>query len=138
VYDSHTTGAEADLHQATELARQMVTRWGMSARLGPVTLAPRDGSYAGASEPFGFGGSPPYSEATAEAVDAEVQRLLEEGADEALRLLRAHRRQLDALAAALLERETLDEAGIRQATGLAATPPGAKLPLPIAAFTGQP
>jgi hypothetical protein len=68
-------------------------------------LAPRDGSGAGASEPFGFGGSQPYSEATAAAVDAEVRRLvLEEGADDALRLLRAQRRQLAALAAALLDK----------------------------------
>jgi cell division protease FtsH len=138
VSDSHTTGAEADLHQATDLARQMVTRWGMSARLGPVTLAPRDGRYASTSEPFGFGSSKPYSEATAEAVDAEVQRLLEEGASDAMRLLRAHRRQRDALAAALLDKETLDEAGIRQATGLAPTPPVATMPLPIAALVGQP
>ncbi len=47
VYDSHTTGAEDDMQQATDLARQMVTRWGMSSRLGPVTLAPGDGGVAG-------------------------------------------------------------------------------------------
>ncbi len=91
-----------------------------------------------AAEPFGFGGSKPYSEATAEAVDAEVQRLLEESASEASRLLGAHRRQLDALAAALLDKETLDEAGIRQATGLALVPSDGKVPIPIAAFRGQP
>ncbi len=138
IYDSHTTGAEADMQQATDLARQMVTRWGMSSRLGPVTLAPGAGMVAGAAEPFGFGGSKPYSEATAEAVDAEVQRLLEESASEASRLLGAHRRQLEALAAALLDKETLDEAGIRQATGLALVPSDGKVTIPIAAFTSQP
>jgi cell division protease FtsH len=71
---------------------------------------------------FGFGSGKPYGDATADAIDAEVQRLLEESAAEASRLLDLHRRELDALAAALLEQETLDEAGIRLATGLAARP----------------
>src|SRR5579864_805523 len=118
VFATRTTGAENDMQQATDLARQMVTRWGMSARLGPVSLSPRDGTYPGAGDGFGFGSGKPYSEATAEAIDAEVRRLLEEAAVEAGRLLRAHRRELDALAAALLEHETLDEPAIRRATGL--------------------
>src|SRR5204863_6873871 len=81
VFDSHTTGAENDMQQATELARQMVTRWGMSARLGPVTLAPREGTSGGGMDGFGLAGKP-YGSATADAIDAEVQRILEEGADE--------------------------------------------------------
>jgi cell division protease FtsH len=71
VFGTHTTGAENDMQQATELARQMVTRWGMSERLGPVTLAPRDGTSGGGPDGFGFGGKP-YGSATADAVDAEV------------------------------------------------------------------
>jgi cell division protease FtsH len=122
VFDTRTTGAENDMQQATDLARQMVTRWGMSARLGPVTLAPRDGTSTGGLESLGFGGAKPYGAATADAIDAEVQRLLEEAASEASQLLRAHRRELDALAAALLEHETLDEPGIRRATGLLVIP----------------
>jgi cell division protease FtsH len=122
VFETHTTGAENDMQQATDLARQMVTRWGMSARLGPVTLAPRDGAGTGSLESFAFGGAKPYGAATADAIDAEVQRLLEEAASEASRILRAHRRELDALAAALLEHETLDEPGIRRATGLLVIP----------------
>jgi cell division protease FtsH len=122
VFDTHTTGAENDMQQATDLARQMVTRWGMSARLGPVTLASRDGGSSGNLETFGFGGSKPYGAATADAIDAEVQRLLEDAAGEANRLLRAHRPQLDALAAALLEQETMDEPAIRLATGLLVIP----------------
>jgi cell division protease FtsH len=90
----------------------------MSAKLGPVTLAPRDGSSSGGMESFGFGGGKPYGAATGDAIDAEVQRLLEEAASEASRLLRTHRRELDALATALLDQETMDESGIRQATGL--------------------
>jgi cell division protease FtsH len=128
VFGQHTTGAENDMQQATELARQMVTRWGMSERLGPVTLAPRDGTSGGGAESFGFGGKP-YGSATADAIDAEVLRLLEEGASEATRLLQAHRRELDQLAAALLEHETLDEPGIRRATGLLIIPRPAPVPL---------
>jgi cell division protease FtsH len=122
VFDAHTTGAENDMQQATEIARQMVTRWGMSARLGPVTLAPREGTSSGSLETFGFGGGKPYGTATADAIDAEVQRLLEEAASEATGLLQTHRRELDALAAALLEHETLDEPAIRRATGLLVIP----------------
>src|SRR5207245_8340348 len=118
VYGGRTPGAENDMQQATDLARQMVTRWGMSARLGPVTLAPREGTSAGSLESFGFGSGKPYGSATADAIDAEVQRLLEEAAGEASRLLQMHRRELDGLAAALLEHEILDEPAIRRATGV--------------------
>src|SRR5258708_7757990 len=98
VFGTRTTGAENDMQQATDLARQMVNRWGMSSRLGPVSLAPRDGSYSGAADSFGFGGGKPYSEATAEAIDAEVRRLLEEAEGEAGRFLPPHRSELYALA----------------------------------------
>src|SRR4030081_2877289 len=56
VFEAHTTGAENDMQQATDLARQMVTRWGMSERLGPVTFAPREDPFL-ARESFGFGSS---------------------------------------------------------------------------------
>jgi len=118
VFDAHTTGAENDMQQATDLARQMVTRWGMSERLGPVSLAPREGASAGMLEAFGPGSGRPYGAAVADAIDMEVQRLLEDAASEAARLLQTHRRELDGLAAALLEHETLDEPAIRRATGL--------------------
>jgi cell division protease FtsH len=141
VFSTRTTGAENDMQQATELARQMVTRWGMSRRLGPVSLAPRDGGPSG-MDGYAFGGGKPYSEATAEAIDAEVRRLLEEAETEAGQLLRAHRRELDVLAATLLEHETLDEAAIRAATGLVRPTPVEVtdvVPLRAAvAFTGTP
>ncbi len=134
VFETHTTGAENDMQQATDLARQMVTRWGMSPRLGPVTLAPRDASPSGGLE--SLGGGKPYGATTADAIDAEVQRLLEEAAGEASRVLRAHRRELDALAAALLVQETLDEPAIRRATGLLVIPRTAPVPFSAAAVTG--
>ncbi|HEX4883362.1 MAG TPA: ATP-dependent zinc metalloprotease FtsH [Casimicrobiaceae bacterium] len=131
VYGTKTTGAENDIEQATSLARMMVTRWGMSERVGMVQLAPRDNPYLGGQS--GFVGPKPFSERTAELVDAEVQRIIGESHDAAKRLLNEHRRALDALAQALLARETLDEQEILEVTGL---PPAPPLDTAIAAATG--
>jgi cell division protease FtsH len=120
VYGTKTTGAESDIEQATGLARRMVTRWGMSERLGLVQLAPRDNPYL--SGPNGYAGAKQFSEETAEAIDAEVRRIIGESHDEAKRLLSAHREQLDALVAALVARETLNEQEILEATGLPPAP----------------
>jgi cell division protease FtsH len=122
VWGTRTTGAENDIEQATGLARRMVTRWGMSDRLGLVQLAPRDNPYLSAPT-GGYVGAKPFSEVTAEAIDAEVRRIIEESHDEARRLLNAHRKQLDALAAALVARETLGEQEILEVTGLPPAPP---------------
>src|SRR5439155_14203804 len=73
VYGTRTTGAENDMQHATSLARHMVTRWGMSDKPGPVTLAPRDDSFLAGAEPLVYGSQRPYSEATARLIDAEVQ-----------------------------------------------------------------
>jgi len=121
VYGTRTTGAENDIEQATALARRMVTRWGMSDRVGLVQLAPRENPYLGGAG--GYAGEKPFSEATAEAVDAEVLKIIGESHDEARRLLTAHRKQLDLLAQALLSRETLNEQEILQVTGLPPAPP---------------
>jgi cell division protease FtsH len=129
-----TTGSENDMQQATNLARQMVTRWGMSEKLGPVTLSPRTGSFTGNDEVSPFS-QRPYSEGTAQLVDAEVQRILEECYGESVRVLRENRHRLDALAARLLEKETLDEEEIKQVTGLTPMPAPDGLPLPQAAFS---
>src|SRR6266849_4338216 len=138
VYGGRTTGAENDMQQATDLARQMVTRWGMSEKLGPVTLAPREDPFL-ARNPFGgFGDSKPYSEATAEVVDAEVERILLECYTNGVRLLREQREALDRLARALLERETLDEEEIIKVTGIRPAPRSQEAPLasmPVAAFS---
>jgi cell division protease FtsH len=120
VYGTKTTGAESDIEQATGLARRMVTRWGMSERLGLVQLAPRENPYLNGSG--GYAGARPFSEETAEAIDAEVLKIIGESHEEAKRLLSAHRRQLDALVNALLERETLNEQEILEVTGLSRAP----------------
>src|SRR5215208_5502916 len=80
-----TTGAESDIEQATDLARRMITRWGMSDKLGTVELAPRENPYLGG--PGGYGGEKSYSEETARIVDSEVLRIMGECHDEARRLL---------------------------------------------------
>jgi len=120
VYGTKTTGAESDIEQATGLARRMVTRWGMSERLGLVQLAPQENPYLSGSG--GFTGQKPFSEGTAETIDAEVLKIISESHDEARRLLSAHRKQLDALAEALLSRETLNEKEILEVTGLPPAP----------------
>ena len=120
VYGTKTTGAESDIEQATGLARRMVTRWGMSERVGLVELAPRENPYLSGAN--GYAGAKPFSERTAEAIDAEVLKIISESHDEAKRLLNAHRQQLDALVEALLLRETLNEQEILDATGLPRAP----------------
>ena len=128
VYGTKTTGAESDIEQATALARNMVTRWGMSDKLGMVQLAPRENPFL-ASMP-GQDGVRGISEATARTVDDEVRRIIAESHEEARRLLAEHRRELDALAEALLARETLDEEEVLRVTGLSRAPvlEGAKMP----------
>jgi cell division protease FtsH len=120
VYGTKTTGAENDIEQATGLARRMVTRWGMSERLGLVQLAPRENPYLNGSGVYA--GTRPFSEGTAEAIDAEVRKIIGESHEEAKRLLSAHRKQLDALVEALLARETLNEQEILEVTGLPPAP----------------
>jgi len=102
VYGKITTGAESDLQQLTQIARQMVGRWGMSERLGPITLLPSDGQgplLPGASE---------TSPRTQWLIDEEVRRIVEDAHWEVTQLLTEHREQLDSLTHALLEAETLD------------------------------
>jgi len=118
VYGTRTTGAEADIEQVTSLARNMVTRWGMSDALGMVQLAARQNPYLGNI----YGTDRPFSEATARLIDAEVLRIINEGHETAKSLLSQHRKELDALANALLERETLGEREILQVTGLPPAP----------------
>jgi cell division protease FtsH len=132
VYGTRTTGAESDIEQATDLARRMVTRWGMSERLGTVELAPRENVYLGGRG--GYGGERPYSEETARAIDEEVSHIIDESHEEARRLLSEHRKKLEALAQALLERETLDEREILEVTDLPPAPPleNRKVPVPDA------
>jgi cell division protease FtsH len=98
----------------------MVTRWGMSERLGMVQLAPRENPYLSGAP--GYEGARPFSEETAAAIDAEVLKIINESYDEAKRLLSTHRKQLDAIVDALLSRETLNEQEILEVTGLPPAP----------------
>jgi cell division protease FtsH len=123
IYGTKTTGAESDIEQATGLARRMVTRWGMSDRIGMVQLAPRENPWLNGPEGY-YAGAKPFSEETAEAIDAEVRKIIGDSHDEARRLLTRHRSELEALAQALLSRETLNEQEILEVTGL---PPAPKL-----------
>src|ERR1051326_4440213 len=137
VYGGRTTGAENDIQQATDLARQMVTRWGMSEKLGPVTLAPREDPFLRGGG-FPGGGGTPYSEGTAKVVDDEWGRTPQECYTDGVRLLREHRDALDRLASALLEHETLDEQEILRVTELQPAPHSQESPIaavPAAAFT---
>jgi cell division protease FtsH len=136
VYGTKTTGAESDIEQATGLARGMVTRWGMSDRLGLVQLAPKENPYLNGAAGFA-GGAKPFSEETAEAIDAEVRRIIGESHEEAKRLLSTHRQQLDALVEALLARETLNEQEILQVTGLPPAPALETGMLPAAGVHGS-
>jgi cell division protease FtsH len=131
VYGTRTTGAENDIEQATQLARSMVTRWGMSDQVGMVQLAPRENPYLGAAG--GFAGSKPFAEETARIIDSEVHRIIDECHGEAKRLLSVHRKELDALVHALVTRETLNEQEILEVTGLPPAPALDTAPVRVAA-----
>jgi cell division protease FtsH len=116
VYGEPTTGAESDIQQVTMIARGMVQRWGMSERVGFITVARQDG------QTLMLPGAEPASEATQELVDAEVRRIVEEEHRAVRALLTENRDRLDALAEALLERETLDEADAYAVAGIDRVP----------------
>ena len=119
VYGNKTTGAENDIEQATNFARMMVTRWGMSDALGLVQFTESGNSYLNA---MGGYGRREFSEETAKLIDQEVHKIINDCYEEARELLNEHRMQLDSLAAALMDRETLDEKEILMVTGLKAAP----------------
>ena len=112
VYGEPTTGAESDIQQLTELARQMVGRWGMSDSIGPLAVLPAEGRgplLPGASE---------VSAGTQELLDGEVHRIVDRAHTDVLTLLADNRSKLDSLATALLEHETLDEDDAYAAAGV--------------------
>ena len=103
-FDELTSGAASDLQRVTNIARQMVTSWGMS-ELGPMAFGDKDDS------PFSMGPnfrSKDYSEQTAQEIDEEVRRIVSTQYERAREILDANTEKLDAIAEALLERETLD------------------------------
>ncbi len=99
-----TTGAGNDIERATEMARRMVTEWGMS-RLGPVALSKKE-EHVFLGKEIGTGRE--YSERTAIDIDEEIRRILTDNYSRAKQLLQSHIEQLKGLSEALLERETLD------------------------------
>jgi cell division protease FtsH len=110
VFGDQTTGAEGDIAQVTALVRHMVGRWGMNKTIGMVAVLPSDGA-----NPWGEVASP----RTLELVDEEVRRTIEAAYDEVTALLGGERLRLDALAEALLARETLDQIDAYRVAGLA-------------------
>ncbi|MEL7496641.1 MAG: ATP-dependent zinc metalloprotease FtsH [Planctomycetota bacterium] len=114
IYDELTVGAEQDLEQATSLARRMVTHWGMSEKLGPVSYKMSD------DDPF-LGGqihkNRQFSEHTMETIDEEVQLILRTAAEKALELLKSNQDDLEAITKALLEHEELDREDITELIG---------------------
>jgi cell division protease FtsH len=112
VFGNITTGAESDIEQLTQIAREMVGRWGMSDKLGPVTLLPRDGQgplLPGASE---------TSPQMQWLVDEEVRHIVDDAHEEVTRLLSDHRNQLESLAQTLIKAETLDAPDAYAAAGV--------------------
>ena len=104
-----TTGAGNDIERATKIARQMVTEYGMSDSIGPRTLGQKQGEVFLGRD---WGSTPDYSDAVALEIDHEVRELIDEAHDVALDVLTANRSKLDALAAQLLEVETMDREAV--------------------------
>jgi cell division protease FtsH len=114
IYDEMTVGAENDLERASSIARRMVTHWGMSPKLGPVSYKTSD------EDPFlgrEIHQQKHFSEHTQELIDSEVARILNEAAKNAQNLLVEHRDELERLTKALIEREELSEAEIAELIG---------------------
>ena len=116
VYGTITTGAESDIERVTAIARQMIGRWGMSEAIGFVTVIPAE-----ARGPF-ITGAGETSEATQRVVDEQVRLLIDTAHHDVTEIVGAHRDQLEALAQALLRRETLDESDAYAAAGMPSRP----------------
>ncbi len=117
IFQENTTGAQNDIDQATEIARRMVCEWGMSKSLGPVAFGQKE-------EPIFLGKEiarhRDYSEETAKQIDKEIRYIVESGLKKAKDLLTEHKDNLELLATTLVEKETLDDAQIRELLGLPA------------------
>jgi cell division protease FtsH len=122
VFGHLSTGAADDLARVTDIARSMVTRYGMSERLGNVSLE-KDGRTFLTPNPLPDGASErAYSDETAAAIDEEVRAIVQRTMDRTLGLLEERRAVLERSARRLLEKETLDEAELQQLAGPPAAP----------------
>ena len=114
IYDELSVGAENDLERATSMARRMVTHWGMSEKLGPISYKTSD------EDPF-LGGqihkTSQFSEHTLETIDAEVHTILTTAAKRALDMLVEHKDDLEAITRGLMEHEELDRKQITEQIG---------------------
>jgi cell division protease FtsH len=110
VFGVPSTGAQDDLLSATELASRMVREWGMSKRIGNMAWGPMGPVFLGEDLVH----SRDYSDETARVIDTEIERILSEQAVRARKVLAAHRRGLDAIASALIERESLDRSDVER------------------------
>jgi cell division protease FtsH len=114
IFQDPTTGAQNDIERATAIARAMVTEYGMSDEIGPQQLGAKAGEVFLGRE---YGNQINYSQEVAGHIDSEVRRLIDEAHGEAMEVLVAHRKVLDKLADALMEKETLDTAEVMEILG---------------------
>jgi cell division protease FtsH len=105
-FDDITTGASNDLQRATETARRMITQYGMSENLGPLTFG-HDPAQPFVGRDYGMGQE--YSDETALKIDVEIRRVVDEAYDKAKELLTTHRAELDRISLLLIEKETIDK-----------------------------
>jgi cell division protease FtsH len=122
-----TTGAAMDIHQATDMARRMVTQFGMSDVIGPIAVGDREAEIFLGREVVQ---RREISERTADLVDSELTRILGDAFERARQILIEHREALDRLATALLERETLDGEEVALVVAGKPLPPVASPPAP--------
>jgi cell division protease FtsH len=135
VIDDVSSGAAMDIQQATQLAKAMVMHWGMSEKLGHVLY--------GESQEFSFfgrdmGRAKEYSESTAQEIDSEVKRIIEEAFKTATQLIQTHRDKLEIIANGLLEFETLDGAQVADIVNTGKFTPPEKPPTEVGPMTGAP
>lgn len=117
VYSHFSTGAADDLAKVTDIARAMVTRYGMSERLGHVTLEREQHSFLGVEQMYGLPARHEYGETTATAIDAEVQAIIERAFQRTVALLEERHELLERCARRLLEEETLDTEQLAELVG---------------------
>lgn len=103
--DDISSGAQADIQQATRIAKQMVLTWGMSEQLGLVSYETETGYK---DRMYGIIGEKEYSERTAEVIDGEIKKLTDQACEKARELIRANKEKLERIADALFKYETLD------------------------------
>ncbi|MGH9176949.1 MAG: ATP-dependent zinc metalloprotease FtsH, partial [Acidimicrobiales bacterium] len=114
IFGEITTGSANDIEKASEIARAMVTQYGMSDVLGPLQLGEKNGEVFLGRD---FGHQANYSDEMAARIDAEIRALIDAAHDEAVHILRTHRATLDRLASALIDQETLDTPQLMEVLG---------------------